>query len=163
MTVHDDVDIVGDIHRRQLVRLVVCTGTLEHVPIPSRRSRSCIGSCGREASSTRRAVHSGLLSGPDGLLAVYPRRRASCANRSRNWQRGHTSARLSADLIIRAWANSWSSNRIISNLLLVPVALVVTPFKYLDYLMIGRSRGHHVASAVFFRGRKRAVRPSNNF
>jgi SAM-dependent methyltransferase len=60
--------------------------------------------------------------------------------------------------IIREFANSITSSRVFSNLIMVPVALVVTPFKYLDYFMIRSSRSHHVASAVFFRGRKPASR-----
>ena len=56
--------------------------------------------------------------------------------------------------IAREWANSWSTNRIFSNLLLIPVALLTVPLKYVDYLMIDLERSHHVASAVFFRGRR---------
>jgi hypothetical protein len=58
--------------------------------------------------------------------------------------------------VVREWANSCTSNRWLSNLLLVPVALLTAPFKYLDYVLIRSQRSHHVASAVFFRGRKPA-------
>jgi SAM-dependent methyltransferase len=58
--------------------------------------------------------------------------------------------------VVREYANSLSSNRVLSNLLLIPVALVTAPFRYLDYLLIRGKRSHHVASAVYFRGRKRA-------
>jgi hypothetical protein len=56
--------------------------------------------------------------------------------------------------IVREWANSWTSNRILSNLLLIPAAILTAPLKYLDYILIRSKRSHHVASAVFFRGRK---------
>lgn len=58
--------------------------------------------------------------------------------------------------ITREWANSWTSNRVISNLLLIPVALITAPIRYLDFFLIASKRSHHVASAVFFRGRKPA-------
>jgi SAM-dependent methyltransferase len=59
--------------------------------------------------------------------------------------------------IVREWANSLSTNRVVSNLLLIPIALATAPFRYLDHLLIGAKRAHVVASAVYFRGRKRPV------
>jgi SAM-dependent methyltransferase len=56
--------------------------------------------------------------------------------------------------ITREWADSLTSNRILSNLMLIAVALLTAPFRYLDYLMIRGTRSHRIASAVFFRGRK---------
>jgi hypothetical protein len=56
--------------------------------------------------------------------------------------------------IAREWANSCTSHKIISNILLIPVAIATAPFRYLDYFFINSPRSHHVASAVFFRGRK---------
>jgi hypothetical protein len=54
----------------------------------------------------------------------------------------------------REWANGITSNRYLSNLLLVPVAYLTAPFRYLDYLVLRSPRSHHVASAVYFRGRR---------
>jgi SAM-dependent methyltransferase len=56
--------------------------------------------------------------------------------------------------IMREWANSLTSSRVLSNILLIPVALLTAPLKYLDYPLLDLKRSHHVASAVFFRGRR---------
>jgi hypothetical protein len=58
--------------------------------------------------------------------------------------------------VIREWADSLTSNRYLSTMLLAVAAVVTAPLKYLDYLAIKSSRSHRVASAVFFRGRKGA-------
>jgi hypothetical protein len=58
--------------------------------------------------------------------------------------------------VAREWANGWTSNKVVSNLLLIPMALVTAPLRYLDYALIKSQRSHHVASAVYFRGRKPA-------
>jgi SAM-dependent methyltransferase len=166
--VHDDVDIVGDIHKLPIADnafdCVICTGTLEHV---------------RDPRQAVEELHRILR--PGGIIYIdvpfiqgyhpdptdYWRftldgLRVLCERFEELASGPHIGPTSALVWIIRAWTNSWSSHRIVSNLLLVPVALIVTPFKYLDYLMIGRRRGHHVASAVFFRGKKRAALPSTS-
>jgi hypothetical protein len=59
--------------------------------------------------------------------------------------------------VAREWADSSSTNRYLSNFLLVVVALVTAPLKYLDYALVGKPKSHRVASALYFRGRKSPV------
>jgi SAM-dependent methyltransferase len=159
-----DVDIVGDIHRLPIADnafdCVFCTGTLEHVRDPR-----------QAVVELRRILRPGgmiyidvpFIQGYHADPTDYWRftidgLRVLCEDFEEIASGPHIGPSSALVWIVRAWANSWSSHRIVSNLLLVPVALVVTPFKYLDYLMIGLRRSHHVASAVFFRGRKPASR-----
>jgi hypothetical protein len=66
--------------------------------------------------------------------------------------------------VLREWANSLASGRIMSNLFLIPVAILSAPLKWLDYACVRTKRAHHVASAVYFRGRKPGAesRPDEN-
>jgi SAM-dependent methyltransferase len=56
--------------------------------------------------------------------------------------------------VTREWVNTLTSNRLLSNVLLIPVAFLTAPLRYCDHLLIRSRRSHHVASAVFFRGRR---------
>jgi len=155
-----NVDIVADIHNLPIndasFDCVFCTGTLEHV---------------RDPWQAVREMHRILR--PGGIFhADVPFMQGYHPDPTDYWRFTIEGLRLLCRdfeelasgtyigptcglvWVAREWANSWSSSRIASNLLLVPVALMAAPFKYLDYLMIHTRRSHHVASAFFFRGRK---------
>jgi SAM-dependent methyltransferase len=156
------VDVVGDIHNLPIdadsFDCVFCTGTLEHV---------------RDPWQAVREIHRVLK--PGGIVHLdVPFIQGYHADPTDYWRFTLDGLRLLAGAfeeidagtfigptcaltwVAREWANSWSTNRILSNLLLIPVALLTAPFRYLDYLMIRTTRSHHVASAVYFRGRKPA-------
>jgi SAM-dependent methyltransferase len=154
------VDIVGDIHQLPIADdsfdCAFCTGTLEHVRDPW-----------KAVQELRRILK------PGGLVHIdVPFIQGYHPDPTDYWRFTLAGLRLlcrdfeeveagtyigpSCGLvwITREWANSCTSNRWLSNLLLIPVAILTAPFRYLDYLLIGGKRSHHVASAVFFRGRK---------
>lgn len=155
------VDVVGDIHRLPLADnsfdCVICTGTLEHVANPW-----------QAVSELCRVLK------PGGLVHIdVPFMQAYHADPTDYWRFTLDGLRLlcrefeelvagvhigpSSALvwITREWVNSLSDNRYLSNLMLLPVAWLMAPLKYLDYWLIGNARAHRAASAVFFRGRKR--------
>jgi SAM-dependent methyltransferase len=157
------VDIVGDIHNLPIpdgkYDAVFCTGTLEHV---------------RDPTTAVRELHRILK--PGGLVHIdVPFIQGYHPDPTDYWRFTLDGLRLLCGqfepvesgtyigptsgvvLVIREWFNSLSSNKIVSNLLLIPAAVVMFPLKYLDYFLIGSQRSHHVASAVYFRGRKRAA------
>jgi SAM-dependent methyltransferase len=154
------VDIAGDIHALPIpdasFDCVFCTGTLEHV---------------REPAKAVREIYRILR--PGGLVHIdVPFIQGYHPDPTDYWRFTLDGLRLLCDpfqeldagtyigpssglvWVAREWANSWTSHRVLSNLLLIPMALLTAPFKYLDYLLIRCKRSHHVASAVFFRGRK---------
>ncbi len=155
------VDIAGDIHALPIpdgsFDCVFCTGTLEHVRNPWTAVREL-----HRIIKTGGIVHidvpfiQGYHADPtdywrftiDGLKLL-------CANFEELEAGVYIGPTCGLTWIAREWANSISSNRVLSNLFLIPMALLVAPLKYLDYLLIGAKRSHHVASAVYFRGRKR--------
>jgi SAM-dependent methyltransferase len=157
------VDIEGDIHALPIpdasFDCVFCTGTLEHVRDPWQAVREL-----NRILKVGGIVHidvpfiQGYHPDPtdywrftlDGLKLL-------CANFEELEAGVYIGPTCGLTWIAREWANSVSSNRLISNLMLIPLALLLAPLKYLDYLLIHAKRSHHVASAVFFRGRK--VRP----
>jgi Methylase involved in ubiquinone/menaquinone biosynthesis len=158
------VDLMGDIHKLPIADesfdAVFCTGTLEHVRDP-RRAVAELQRILRPGGMVHIDVPfiQGYHADPtDYWRFTIDGLRVLCENFEEIASGPYIGPSSALVWIIRAWTNSWSSHRIVSNLLLVPVALVVTPFKYLDYLMIRLRRSHHVASAVFFRGRKPASR-----
>jgi SAM-dependent methyltransferase len=156
----DGVDLVGDIHSLPIpdesFDCVFCTGTLEHV---------------RDPWTAVRELHRILKQG--GLIHIdvpfiqgyhpdptdYWRftldgLKVLCQDFEELEAGVHIGPTCGLIWIAREWANSCSSNRLLSNLFLIPIALLTAPFRYLDYLFIHSKRNHHVASAVFFRGRK---------
>jgi carbamoyltransferase len=160
------VDVVGDIHALPIpdasFDCVFCTGTLEHI---------------RNPFVAVQELHRILK--PGGLIHIdVPFMQGYHPDPTDYWRFTLDGLRLlcepfqevesgtyigpSCGLVwtAREWANSVSSNKIVSNLLLVPVALLTAPFRYLDLLLIHSRRSHHVASAVFFRGRRRVPEPA---
>jgi len=157
-----NVDIVGNIHQLPVADAafdcVFCTGTLEHVRDP----RQAVAELFRILKPGG-VVHidvpfiQGYHPDPtdywrftlDGLrLLCHPFRELQAGT--------YIGPSCGLVWIAREWANSCSSSRLWSNVLLIPAAVATAPFRYLDYLMMRSERSHHVASAVFFRGRKPA-------
>lgn len=154
------VDIAGDIHALPIpdnsFDCVFCTGTLEHVRDPATAVRELL-----RILKPGGIVHvdvpfiQGYHPDPvDYWRFTLEGLRLLCAGFDEVESGTYIGPTCGLVWIAREWANGWTSNRILSNLLLIPVALVTAPFRYLDYLLIRSSRSHHVASAVYFRGRK---------
>jgi SAM-dependent methyltransferase len=155
------VDVVGDIHDLPIdsnsFDCVFCTGTLEHIRDPA-----------KGLSELTRILK------PGGIIYIdVPFIQGYHPDPTDYWRFTLEGLRLLCQgleeidagtyigptcgmvWIAREWANSLSANRIVSNLFLIPVAITTAPLKYIDYLIIRNRRSHHVASAVYFRGRKR--------
>jgi SAM-dependent methyltransferase len=154
------VDIVGNIHSLPIpdssYDCVFCTGTLEHVRDPATAVREL-----------------GRILKPNGIVHIdVPFIQGYHPDPTDYWRFTLDGLRLLCEQfdeidsgthigptcglvwITREWVNSWTSNRVLSNLLLIPVAILTAPLRYLDFILIRSKRSHHVASAVFFRGRK---------
>jgi SAM-dependent methyltransferase len=154
------VDIVGDIHQLPIKDNefdgVFCTGTLEHVKDPWQAVREI-----RRVLKPGGIVHidvpfmQGFHADPNDYWRFTKEgRRLLCRDFEELECGVHIGPTCGMVWVIREWADSLTSNRYLSNLLLVIVAVLTAPLKYLDYLAIHSSRSHRVASAVFFRGRK---------
>jgi SAM-dependent methyltransferase len=154
------VDTIGEIHNlpvsSESFDCVICTGTLEHVLDPRQAVRELY-----RILTPGGIVHidvpfiQGYHPDPtdywrftlDGLKALC----SDFEELASGVQIGPTCGLV---WITREWVNSWTSNRILSNVFLSIAALLLAPLKYLDYILIRGQRSHHVASAVYFRGRK---------
>ena len=156
-----EVDIVGDIHAMPIgdasYDCVFCTGTLEHVADPWR----AIGEIYR-VTRPGGIVHidvpfiQGYHADPtDYWRFTIDGLRHLCGAFEELESGVHIGPSCGLVWIAREWANSIRNDRIVSNLCLIVVAIVTAPLRYFDYWMICSPRSHRVASAVFFRGRKR--------
>jgi SAM-dependent methyltransferase len=155
-----ETDHVGDIHDLPIpdhsFDCVFCTGTLEHVRDPHRAIREI-----ERVLKPGGLVHvdvpfiQGYHADPtdywrftlDGLKLL-------CQGFEELASGVHIGPTCGLVWVAREWVHSWFSNRVVSNMLLVTVAMLTAPLKYLDYLLIRNPRSHRVASAVYFRGRK---------
>jgi SAM-dependent methyltransferase len=154
------VDVIGDIHCLPFedghADCIVCTGTLEHVANPF----VAIAEIYRVLKPGG-IVHidvpfiQGYHADPtdywrftkDGLVLLCKQFREISSG-------VHIGPSCGVVWIVREWADSITDNRFISNGLLALTAIVMAPFRYLDYLLIHSKRSHRVASAVYFVGRK---------
>jgi SAM-dependent methyltransferase len=154
------VDIVGDIHALPIddakYDCVICTGTLEHVQDPWQAVREL-----RRVLKPGGIVHidvpfmQGFHADPNDYWRFTKEGlRLLCRDFEELDCGVHIGPTCGMVWVIREWADSLTSNRYISNMLLAVAAVLTAPLKYLDYLAIKSSRSHRVASAVFFRGRK---------
>lgn len=154
------VDVVGDIHNLPIpdesFDCVFCTGTLEHVQDPW-----------KAVGELRRILRPGGIVHIDVpfIQAYHPDPtdywrftleglRLLCRGFEELESGPYIGPTCGMVWVVREWANSITSQRVLSNLLLIPVALLTAPLRYLDYLLIRSRRSHHLASAVYFRGRK---------
>jgi SAM-dependent methyltransferase len=162
------VDIEGDIHALPIpdgsFDCVFCTGTLEHVRDPWQAVRELyrILKVGGMVHIDVPFIQGYHADPTDYWRFTIDGLRLLCSEFEELDAGVHIGPTSGLTWIAREWANSITSNRILSNLLLIPVALLVAPFKYLDYFLIRAKRSHHVASAVYFRGRKQSPAPSLN-
>jgi SAM-dependent methyltransferase len=154
------VDVVGNIHllpiRDNSFDCVLCTGTLEHVRDPPQAVRELFrilrpGGFVHVDVPFMQAYHPDPTDywrfTLDGLKLL-------CADFEELDAGVHIGPSCGVVWIVREWVNSWTSNRVVSNLLLIPVAFATAPLRYIDYLLIGGRRSHHAAAALYFRGRK---------
>jgi SAM-dependent methyltransferase len=156
-----EVDIVGDIHQMPLddasYDCIICTGTLEHVADPRQALRE---------------IHRVLA--PGGIVHIdVPFVQGYHADPTDYWRFTLDGLRLLCEpfdelasgvhigptcgvvWVVREWANSLTASRILSNAMLASAALLTAPLRWIDYLAIHSERSHRVASAVYFRGRKK--------
>ena len=155
------VDIVGDIHQMPIESnsfdCVFCTGTLEHVRDPWQAVSEIL-----RVLKPGGIVHIDVpfIQGYHADPADYWRftidgLKLLCEEFEELESGVHIGPTCGLIWIAREWANSCRDDRFVSNLMLILVAVSLAPLKYLDYFWLRSRRAHHVASAVYFRGRKR--------
>lgn len=153
------VDVVGDIHALPIADnsfdCVFCTGTLEHVRNPAQAIQEIY-----------RIVK------PGGLVHIdVPFIQGYHPDPTDYWRFTLDGLRLLCEKfeeidagtyigptcgllwVVQEWAKTWAIGPC-SLLFSAAVAFLLAPLRYLDYFMIRLKRSHHVASAVYFRGRK---------
>lgn len=155
-----DTDIVGDVHDLPIsdesFDAVFCTGTLEHVRDPKRAVQEMY-----RVLKAGGLVHldvpfiQGFHADPTDYWRFTVDGLKLLASDFEELSAGvHIGPTCGLVWVAREWADSLFSNRVLSNLMLLIAAFVTAPLKYLDYILIRSPRGHRVASAVYFRGRK---------
>jgi SAM-dependent methyltransferase len=158
-----DVDVVGDIHRMPIedgaFDCVFCTGTLEHVEDPRQAVREIhrVLRPGGVAHIDVPFIQGYHADPQDYWRFTLDGLRLLCRQFEEIDAGVHIGPTCGLVWVAREWANSLTSNRYLSNLMLAVTALATAPLKYLDYLAVRSARSHRVASAVYFRGRKRAT------
>src|SRR5262245_31462441 len=153
-------DICGDIHAMPIpdasYDCVVCTGTLEHVVDPWKAVAEI-----RRILKPGGIVHidvpwkQGFHADPDDFWRFSLHGlRLLCRDFEHLDSGVHIGPSCALTWIAREWADSTSSNRVISNLALATMAFAIWPLKFCDYFM-QNGKSHRAASAVWFRGIKR--------
>ncbi|HWB13970.1 MAG TPA: class I SAM-dependent methyltransferase [Pirellulales bacterium] len=155
------VDVVADIHQLPLAEgsfdAVFCTGTLQHV---------------RDPWGAVREFHRALK--PGGIVYIdVAFMQGYMQDPADYWRFTREGLRLMCQgfeeidcgvqigptcglvWVLREWADSCFENRYLANLALIATALATAPLRYVDYFVWRKSKAHRVASAVYFRGRKR--------
>jgi SAM-dependent methyltransferase len=157
------VDLRGDVHRLPLADdafdCVVCTGTLEHVADPHQAVRE-IGRVLKPGGLVHIDVPfiQGYHADPTDYWRFTRDGLERLCRRFEKLEAGvHIGPTCGLVWVAREWADSLFTNKYLSNAALVLVALLTAPLRYVDYLAIGAPRSHRVASAVYFRGRKKIV------
>lgn len=156
-----EVDIVSDLHEVPIedgvFDAVICTGTLEHVADPWQAVREI-----HRVLTPGGIVHidvpfiQGYHADPtDYWRFTLDGLRLLCGSFEELAAGVHIGPSCGVVWVVREWAHSLSANRIVSNAMLVGAALVTAPLRWVDYVAIQGKGSHRVASAVFFRGRKR--------
>ncbi len=154
------VDTVGDIHQLPMADntfdCVFCTGTLEHVRDPRQAMQEIF-----RVTKSGGLVHidvpfiQGYHADPtDYWRFTIDGLRLLCQGFDEIEAGTYIGPSCALTWVMREWADSCTSNRYLSNALLIPTAVVTAPLRYLDYVLLHSKRSHRVASAVFFRGRK---------
>jgi SAM-dependent methyltransferase len=155
-----NVDVVGDIHHLPIpdesFDCVFCTGTLEHVADPWQAMEEI-----HRVLKTGGIVHidvpfiQGYHADPTDYWRFTLEGLRLLARSFKELDAGvHIGPTCALVWVAREWADCSTANRYVSNLLLIFMALITAPLKYLDYLMIRGPKSHRVACAVYFRGRK---------
>ena len=156
------VDIVGDIHALPIAdnefNCVFCTGTLEHVADPWQAVKELY-----RVTKPGGIIHidvpfiQGYHPDPtDYWRFTLEGLRLLCKPFEEIDAGVHIGPSCGLVWIAREWAHSVRSDRVVSNVMLITMALLLFPLKYLDDFWIHSARSHYVASAVYFRGRKPA-------
>lgn len=155
------VDIVGDIHQMPIADnsfdCVVCTGTLEHIRDPWQAVREIHrvlrpGGVAYIDVPFMQAYH---LDPVDYWRFTIDGLRLLCA-RFKELEAGvHIGPSCGMYWLLREYFDSCiTSNRYIGRSMLIVVAYLLAPIRYLDYILIKNPLAYKMASALFFRGEK---------
>jgi SAM-dependent methyltransferase len=157
------VDLIGDIHAMPLedesFDCVICTGTLEHVENPARAMVEIyrVLKAGGIAHIDVPFIQGYHADPTDFWRFTIDGLRLLCKPFEEIESGVHIGPTCGLIWIVREWFDSLSSNRYVSNLLLIPAALLTAPLKYLDYLLLRGAKSHRIASAFYYCGRKPAL------
>ena len=154
-------DLTGDIHAMPIADgsfdCVFCTGTLEHVERPWDAVKEI-----HRILKTGGIVHidvpfiQGYHADPtDYWRFTLDGLRLLCKDFEPVESGVHIGPSCGLYWVAREWAHSLFENRWLSNAILCLAAVTLWPLKLADVLAVRSKGAHKVASAVFFRGRKR--------
>lgn len=161
------VDMVGDLHNLPFepdsFDSVFCTGTLQHVRDPwqaVRQIHRVLKPGGMVYIDV--AFMQGYMPDPtDYWRFTRDGIRLLCKQFDEIDSGVHIGPTCGLVWVLREWADSCFENRYLANLALTAMAMMTAPFRYVDYVLAQRPKGHRVASAVYFRGTKRKETSSN--